>query len=408
MTWVAVGTTVLGTAAQTYATGEASDQAAAGLDKDIEFQRESRDMARGDQASGRQAGNIALDAMMSMTGLTMPGGAATQFGAQEQGRQADEAYASGADGINMDDYLGVFRSQLGSKGKKRIDRYMAANPFQRGDDPQQYMDNYALTLDPKRSRWFGDYRQNNPQFQPQGANYGGPIYGRAYGGNIYSRAPGGATGGGVMYNVNETGPENVYGAGTMVRNPTPQTIQPSGDGYVQPNTDHKDPGRNFPSEPPGGEGGYQPPQENPGGVEGGYNFQTDPGYEFRIGEGQRAMERGAAASGGLLSGGYGRKLTRYAQDYASNEYSNVYNRISNIAGMGQVANQQSGGYAMQAGQGMGTSAAQAGATSAYGTQAAGNAWANAGNQLAQMDWGSVFNRKPSGGGVSAPAGGARY
>ena len=51
---------------------------------------------------------------------------------------------------------------------------------------------------------------------------------------------------------------------------------------------------------------------------------------------------------------------------------------------------------MQAGQGMGTAAAQAGAARAGGTQGAYNAWANAGNQAAQIDWSGVFKR-PQGG-----------
>ena len=119
---------------------------------------------------------------------------------------------------------------------------------------------------------------------------------------------------------------------------------------------------------------------------------TDPGYNFRIGEGQRALERGAAARGGLLSGGFGRKLTRYAQDYASNEYTNVYNRISNIAGLGQVAGQASGEAALYAGRQMGN-AAQAGANaSAYGRQGQANAWGTAINELGQIDWGGVFKR----------------
>ena len=140
-------------------------------------------------------------------------------------------------------------------------------------------------------------------------------------------------------------------------------------------------------------GGYQTPQENPGGVEGGYNFMTDPGYEFRVGEGTRAIERGAAARGGLLSGGTGRALQRYGQDYASNEYTNVYNRIANIAGLGQVSAGQSGQYAMYAGQGMGTAAAQGAQASAYGQQASGNAWANAANQIGQLPWGDIFKKQ---------------
>jgi hypothetical protein len=53
---------------------------------------------------------------------------------------------------------------------------------------------------------------------------------------------------------------------------------------------------------------------------------NDPGYAFRLQQGEQALQRGAAAGGGAFSGGTLAALTRYGQDYASNEYQNVYNR----------------------------------------------------------------------------------
>ena len=43
-------------------------------------------------------------------------------------------------------------------------------------------------------------------------------------------------------------------------------------------------------------------------------FQADPGYAFRLGEGQKALDRQAAARGGLISGGALKAATRYGQD----------------------------------------------------------------------------------------------
>jgi hypothetical protein len=54
--------------------------------------------------------------------------------------------------------------------------------------------------------------------------------------------------------------------------------------------------------------------------------QNDPGFQFRLQEGQKALERSAAAKGGLLTGGTAQDLNKFSQDYASNEYGNVYNR----------------------------------------------------------------------------------
>jgi len=85
----------------------------------------------------------------------------------------------------------------------------------------------------------------------------------------------------------------------------------------------------------------------------GADFTADPGYQFRLSEGTKALERSAAARGGLLSGGTAKALERYSQDFASNEYANVYNRAmgeymarfnqrASIAGAGQVSAGQLG------------------------------------------------------------------
>jgi hypothetical protein len=52
----------------------------------------------------------------------------------------------------------------------------------------------------------------------------------------------------------------------------------------------------------------------------------DPGYQFRLDEGMKGLERSAAARGGLLSGGTLRGIQRYGQDMASQEYTNAFNR----------------------------------------------------------------------------------
>ena len=58
----------------------------------------------------------------------------------------------------------------------------------------------------------------------------------------------------------------------------------------------------------------------------GVDESNDPGYQFRLAQGNQAIQRAAAAGGGAFSGGTLKALSRYGQDYASNEYSNVYNR----------------------------------------------------------------------------------
>lgn len=61
----------------------------------------------------------------------------------------------------------------------------------------------------------------------------------------------------------------------------------------------------------------------------GLTEQNDPGYQARLQLGQDAIQRSAAASGGVVTGGTAQALNNEAQDYASNEYGNVYNRALN-------------------------------------------------------------------------------
>jgi len=81
------------------------------------------------------------------------------------------------------------------------------------------------------------------------------------------------------------------------------------------------------------------------------DFQADPGYQFRLAEGQKALDRGAAARGLWNSGRQMKALTRFGQDTASNEFGNAYNRFrldnsdifnryASAAGIGQTATSQ--------------------------------------------------------------------
>ena len=58
----------------------------------------------------------------------------------------------------------------------------------------------------------------------------------------------------------------------------------------------------------------------------GVTEQNDPGYQFRLSQGLQALQNSAAARGGLLSSGTAKNINDYAQNQASNEYGNVYNR----------------------------------------------------------------------------------
>jgi hypothetical protein len=94
-------------------------------------------------------------------------------------------------------------------------------------------------------------------------------------------------------------------------------------------------------------------------------FQQDPGYAFRLSEGMKALDRTAAARGGLLSGATLKGASRYGQDLASQEYQNAFNRyqteraaqlnpLQSLAGIGQTSANTltgaAGAYGAQTGQ----------------------------------------------------------
>jgi hypothetical protein len=81
-----------------------------------------------------------------------------------------------------------------------------------------------------------------------------------------------------------------------------------------------------------------------------FRFEEDPGYQFRLSEGVNALDKSAAARGMLQSGAQQKALTRFGQDFASNEYANAYarnagqkvtnfNQLASLSNVGQVANQ---------------------------------------------------------------------
>ncbi len=148
------------------------------------------------------------------------------------------------------------------------------------------------------------------------------------------------------------------------------------------------------------------------------DFQQDLGYDFRMKEGQKAIERSAAARGGLQSGGFMKSLGRYGQDYASGEYQNAYNRFTNdqsnrfnklaaLAGVGQTANSQLANagqnYANQAGQNaMGAANAQ-GAAGIAGANAIGSGLSGIGKTWMDYSMMDKYGGGLFGGG--APGGG---
>ena len=117
-------------------------------------------------------------------------------------------------------------------------------------------------------------------------------------------------------------------------------------------------------------------------------FQQDPGYAFRQAEGMKALERSAAARGGLLSGATMKGIQRFGQDLASQEYQNAFNRyqveraarlnpLQSLMGSGQSSANVLTGAAGQMGQNQAANLMAAGQARASGYVGAANALGSA-------------------------------
>jgi hypothetical protein len=116
-------------------------------------------------------------------------------------------------------------------------------------------------------------------------------------------------------------------------------------------------------------------------------FTADPGYGFRLAEGQKALDRQAAARGGLISGAALKGAQRFGQEMGSQEYTNAFNRyqterqarlnpLQSLAGMAQTSVGQLG----QAGQAYATNVGEAGGQAA---QARASGYMGGANALSQ-------------------------
>lgn len=123
--------------------------------------------------------------------------------------------------------------------------------------------------------------------------------------------------------------------------------------------------------------------DQPGGMYG--NYQADPGYQFRLQQGEDAMRRMQAAQGGRFGGAAMKALVDYNQNAASQEFGNYANRANSefgarsgsdamdLQGRGQAANIYAQGGRDAANTYMGGAGQLADITGRTGTQLGANA-----------------------------------
>jgi len=122
-----------------------------------------------------------------------------------------------------------------------------------------------------------------------------------------------------------------------------------------------------------------------GGPGAAQNFlQMDPGYQFRLSEGMKALDRQAAARGGLISGGALKAAQRYGQELGSQEFGAAYNRLAGLADVGPRAAGVMSGLGQTYATNVGNMMLGQGQTAANAALARGSAYSGGLNQLGYL------------------------
>ena len=103
-------------------------------------------------------------------------------------------------------------------------------------------------------------------------------------------------------------------------------------------------------------------------------LENSPGFQFRMQQGQQALERSAAARGGLFSGRTGQELQQFSQGLASTEFNNRVNQLGGAATLGQGIQTAAG---LQSGTGQQVAGLQTQLGSTIGNAAVASAQARA-------------------------------
>lgn len=106
-------------------------------------------------------------------------------------------------------------------------------------------------------------------------------------------------------------------------------------------------------------------------------LRSMPGYQFRLGEQEKAMERMQAARGYSLTPRAAKEVGRYASDYASGEFGNLVESLFRLSGLGGNAVNTSANAGANAAGNIGNAYMNAGNAQANAAINSGSAWNNA-------------------------------
>lgn len=113
------------------------------------------------------------------------------------------------------------------------------------------------------------------------------------------------------------------------------------------------------------------------------NFNQSPDYLYALQSGTQALDRGAAAGGGLWGGGADADRIKLGQGLATQNLGNYMQRLMGIAGLGQNSAVSLGQFGSQNVTNQGNALMANGQAQANGATNSANAWSNAINGVVQ-------------------------
>jgi len=144
-----------------------------------------------------------------------------------------------------------------------------------------------------------------------------------------------------------------------------------------------------------------------------FNQGIDPGYQFRLAQGQKAFENQANRAGGLIGGNVMQGMQDYTQGQASQEFANafgrntttqtnIFNRLKGIADMGLGATGTTAEAATRTGESMGSAAIAGGQAQAAGQIGAAKSYGNTLQGMANYATLPYYMQPGQTGGAPAP------
>jgi hypothetical protein len=346
--------------------GDIADAQGAASQQQIDLARDIFDYSVGVNQPAIDARDQALAAALGMAGLP---GAATGAG----GRPAASAnpLAPGARGVDWQGYLDqnpdVLAAYYRTQGVNNPGRTSSVDGLNIGSVSHQLGDQiWGAKGGPKvDAAWVGKSPEDF-------AKYHYETFGSQEGW-LYDQASG------QFYRRGNTPPSASAPQGGSI--PNGSAIYTNPDGTARPGTN-----------------GAPMPQMAPGAGTGALSIEDQlkatPGFQFRLGQGQDALDAAFAAKGGIGSGARLKAASEYNQNFASNEYNNQFNRLMQIISPGSAAvgNAQTAAtnYGTMAGGAVQGQANANAYSSAYGANAWGNAIGGAAEALGEIDWSKIF------------------